>query len=72
MKLSNKAYDFMKWFTLLFMPALTTFVGIIMNCFEIGCTEIVLTIMAGFTTFLATILGISNMQYNKEDLESEE
>lgn len=66
MKLSNNVYDFMKWFTLLFMPALTTFVGIIMNCFQVNCTEIVLTIMAGFTTFLATILGISNLSYKKE------
>lgn len=69
MKLSNKTYDFMKWFTLLFMPALTTFVGIIMNCFGIGCTEVVLTIMAGFTTFLATILGISNINYSKNKEE---
>lgn len=67
MKLSNQVYDFMKWFTLLFMPALTTFVGIIMNCFQVNCTEIVLTIMAGFTTFLASILGISNINYKKED-----
>lgn len=67
MKLPNNVYDFMKWFTLLFMPALTTFVGIIMNCFQVNCTEIVLTIMAGFTTFLASILGISNINYKKED-----
>ena len=66
MKLPNNVYDFMKWFTLLFMPALTTFVGIIMNCFQVNCTEIVLTIMAGFTTFLASILGISNISYKKE------
>ena len=66
MKLPNNVYDFMKWFTLLFMPALTTFVGIIMNCFQVNCTEIVLTIMAGFTTFLASILGISNINYKKE------
>ena len=67
MKLSNQVYDFMKWFTLLFMPALTTFVGVILNCFDIACTDIVLTIMAGLTTFLAAILGISNMSYKKED-----
>lgn len=65
MKLSNKAYDFMKWFTLLFMPALTTFAGVILNCFDIACTDIILTIMAGFTTFLATILQISNANYKK-------
>ena len=66
MKLPNNVYDFMKWFTLLFLPALTTFVGVILNCFDITCTDIVLTIMAGLTTFLATILGISNINYKKE------
>ena len=66
MKLSNQVYDFMKWFTLLFLPALTTFVGVILNCFDITCTDIVLTIMSGLITFLATILGISNMNYKKE------
>ncbi len=67
MKLSNQLYDFMKWFTLLFMPALTTLVGVILNCFNVNCTDIVLTIMTGITTFLATILGISNLNYKKEE-----
>lgn len=67
MKLSNQLYDFMKWFTLLFMPALTTLVGVILNCFNVNCTDIVLTIMTGVTTFLATILGISNINYKKEE-----
>lgn len=67
MKLPNQVYDFMKWFTLLFLPALTTFVGVILNCFDITCTDIVLTIMSGLITFLATILGISNINYKKEN-----
>ena len=65
MKLSNQVYDFMKWFTLLFLPALTTFVGVILKCFDIACTDTVLTIMSGLITFLATILGISNMNYKR-------
>lgn len=65
MKLPDNVYNFMKWFTLIFMPALTLFVGLILKIFNVGCTDIVLTIMAGFTTFLGTILGISNVNYNK-------
>lgn len=63
MILPNKIYDFLKWFTLIFMPALTTFVGVILNCFHFEGTEIILTIMAGFTTFLGAILGLSNLNY---------
>ena len=65
MKLPNNVYDFLKWFTLVFMPALTLFVGVILKAFNVGCTDIVLTIMAAFTTFLGSILGISTRSYNK-------
>lgn len=65
--MSNKVYDVLKWITLVFLPALTTLVGVILNSFNIGCTDIVLTIMTAVTTFLGAILGISNINYqNKE------
>ena len=70
--MSNKVYDVLKWITLIFLPALTTLVGVILNSFNVGCTEIVLTIMTAVTTFLGAILGISNVNYykNKESEES--
>lgn len=65
--MSNKVYDFLKWITLVFLPALTTLVGVILNSFNVGCTDIILTIMTAVTTFLGAILGISNINYqNKE------
>ena len=65
--MSNKVYDVLKWITLIFLPALTTLVGVILNSFNIGCTEIVLTIMTAVTTFLGAILGISNINYNNKE-----
>ena len=65
--MSNKVYDILKWITLIFLPALTTLVGVILNSFNVGCTEIVLTIMTAVTTFLGTILGISNINYNNKE-----
>ena len=67
MKMSNKVYDILKWITLVFLPALTTFVGVILNCFHVEGTEVILTIMVGFTTFLGSILGISSLNYNEGD-----
>ena len=64
--MSNKVYDLLKWITLVFLPALTTLVGVILNCFNVGCTEIVLTIMTAITTFMGAILGISNISYKKK------
>ena len=65
--LNNKVYDVLKWITLVLLPALATLVGVILNCFNVGCTDIVLTIMTAITTFMGAILGISNINYRKED-----
>ena len=65
--MSNKVYDVLKWITLIFLPALTNLVGVILNSFNVGCTEIVLTIMTAVTTFLGAILGISNINYNNKE-----
>ena len=62
--LNNKVYDVLKWITLVLLPALTTLVGVILNCFNVACTDIVLTIMTAFDVFLGTVLQISNYNYN--------
>lgn len=67
--MSNKVYDVLKWITLVFLPALTTLTGVILNCFSVSCTDTVLTIMTAVTTFMGAILGISNINYNKNKEE---
>lgn len=66
MKLNNKVYDVLKWITIVFLPALITFAGVIMNTLNFEYTQIVLTIAVAFDTFLGSILGISTLSYNKE------
>ena len=63
--MSNKVYDVLKWITLVFLPALTTLTGVILNTFNVSCADIVLTIMTAVTTFMGTVLGISNINYKK-------
>lgn len=63
--MSNKVYDVLKWITLVFLPALTTLTGAILTTFNVGCTDVVLTIMTAVTTFMGAVLGISNINYNK-------
>lgn len=64
--MSNKLYDNLKWIALVFLPALTTFYGVIGATCGIPYTEQVLTIMVAFDTFLGSLLGISNTLYKKK------
>lgn len=66
MKLSNKAYDVMKWVVQLLIPALITLYGVIGTTLNIPYTEQVLTIGGAVDVFLGTILKISTNNYNKE------
>lgn len=67
--MSNKTYDFLKWVAQIFIPALTVFVGVVLNCFNVECTDIVVTIMTAFDAFLGALLGISTKAYNNANKE---
>lgn len=63
MKLPDKYYDFLKWFLMLFIPALITLIATLGTIYNIDTEVIVLTISA-FATFLGAITGISSINYN--------
>jgi hypothetical protein len=65
--MSNKVYDVLKWITLVFMPALITLTGVILNCFNVENTEVILTIMTAIETFMGSLLGVSNINYQKKN-----
>ena len=66
MKISNKAYDILKWIAMIVLPALATLIVAIFKIWNIPYgIEISGTIMA-IDTFLGAILGISTYNYNKE------
>lgn len=66
MKISDKAYDILKWFVMIVLPALSTaYVGLaaIWNwplADEVAKTASVVCVLLG------ALLGISTAQYNKE------
>ena len=64
--MSNKVYDVLKYIAQIFLPALTVFVGVILKCFNIECTDVVITIMTAFDAFLGSVLMISSNNYNKK------
>lgn len=63
MRFSEKMYDVLKWIAQIFLPALTTFIGVVLKCFNYPHTDIVITILVAFDTFLGAILGISSSNY---------
>lgn len=65
MKLSEKTYDILKWIAQVFLPAFTTFLGVVLKCLNVPHTDIILTILVAFDTFLGALLGISSMNYYK-------
>ena len=63
--MSNKVYDVLIYIAQIFLPALTVFVGVILKCFNIEWTDVVITIMTAFDAFLGSVLMISSNNYNK-------
>lgn len=67
---SNKVYDILKWFALVFLPALAVLYGALAKVWNFPFpAEIVYTITA-IDTFLGAVLGISNINYtNRKENE---
>lgn len=68
---SNKVYDILKYIALVFYPAIITLTATILTALGCKNTEIVLIIMNAVATFLGTILGVSNINYKKEEKTKE-
>ena len=67
--LNNKLYDILKWVAMLFLPALATLISVVFAVWNIPYgDEISKTIMA-LDAFLGACLGISHIQYKKEQNE---
>lgn len=72
--LSNKMYNILKWFLIIFVPALITLIGALGKIYSFNTDTIILTISA-IATFLGAITGISNINYyknNDKEIENHE
>jgi len=65
--INNKTYDYLKYIALIFIPALTAFIGTVGLTLNWQYTDVTVVIMTAFNTFLGTLLGISTNQYNKKE-----
>lgn len=65
MKLSNKAYDTLKWIAQYLLPAIGTLYFALASIWELPYGEQIVGTITAVDAFLGAILGISTMQYNK-------
>ncbi len=63
MKISDKAYNILKWICLTALPALTTLYGVIGTTLNIPYTQEVITIAVAVDTCLGTMIGVSSVKY---------
>lgn len=68
MKLSNKAYDILKWVALCLLPGAATFWLALAGIWGLPYGEEIGTTIVAVNTFLGALLGISSVQHNKQNL----
>lgn len=66
MKLTNKAYDIMKWIAQFLLPALGTLYFALAGIWNFPYGEQIVGTITAIDTFLGVTLGISSINYNKE------
>lgn len=70
MKLSNKTYDILKWIAQILLPACGTLYFALSKIWGLPLATEVVGTVAAVDTFLGALLGISSMNYKKnEELE---
>lgn len=72
MKLSNKAYDTMKWVAQYVLPAIGTLYFALAGIWSFPYGEEIVGTITAIDAFLGVILGISSATYNKETTPKEE
>lgn len=72
MKLSDNAYDFLKWIAIYFIPSLATFVGVIGLALNWEPTAIATTIISATGAFIAGCIRMSVAEYEKAKKEEYE
>ena len=65
--MSNKLYDILKWCAILFLPALAILVKTVFAIWQIPFGEQISGTIIALQVFLGAILGVSTLNYNKEN-----
>jgi len=69
MKLPNKVYDVLKWIACICIPAVVTFLGVVLGVLDVDpkTVNIIVTIIGAVGTLIGALIGVSTIAYNKEN-----
>lgn len=65
--MSNKTYDILKWIALVMLPAASALYFGLSQVWGLPYGEEIVGTISVIDTFLGALLGISNMNYNKQN-----
>ena len=65
--MSNKTYNILKWIAIVGLPPIAAFVGTVGTATNWEYTSIAVTIITALDTLLGALVGVSHINYNKED-----
>ena len=63
---NSKVYDVLKWIALVFFPAFTMFMEVVLKTLAVPYATEAVTIIAALGTFLGALVGVRSMKYAKE------
>lgn len=66
MKLSNKAYDILKWIAQILLPAVGTLYFALARIWDLPLAEEIVGTITAVDAFMGVLLGISSAQYYKD------
>lgn len=72
MKLKNGTYDFLKWVALVVLPASATLYFALSGIWGFPYGEQIVGTITAIDTFLGALLGISSINYHKENDKDKE
>ena len=72
MRMSDKVYDVLKWIAQYLLPASATLYFALSNIRGFPYAEQVVGTISAIDTFLGVMLGISTIQYNKDNEKKRE
>ena len=67
MQIPNKLYDVLKWIALICIPAVVTFLSVVLGVLDVDpkTVNIIVTIIAAVGTLIGSLIGVSTSAYNK-------
>lgn len=68
-KLKNSWYDVLKWLALIALPAIATFLSIVLAALDVEphTINVITTIISATASLIGALIGVSTLNYNKEN-----